>query len=475
MMNENNIYDLIILGGGAAGFAAAIKSNELGAKSLMVNAGLPIGGTCVNVGCVPSKKLLWAGEILHNLNNHRIPGIEAEIKDFDFSKIIQDEVNLVERMRDEKYQKVLLNLKWVKFEEGEAHFISEDEIDVGGKRYKGKKFIIATGSTTSIPPINGLKETGFITHIEALRMKELPKELLIIGAGPMGLEFGQMFARFGARVNILEILPTIFKPGEANLVKQLEAILNREGINIKTGVRVVGAYKEKGKKVLSYKVLEGKSEKEERIYGDEILLATGKTPNTDGLQLEKAKVNVDRRKAVIVNEFLQTSNEGIYAAGDVANLPLRLETTAGREGSIAVENALEGNRKRIDYNEVPYAIFTDPSLAGVGLTEEDMMNRYGVCSCRTLQFKDLPKAIIKNRTEGAVKLVIHPDTAQILGVHILAPDAGDLIAEGMLIIRNKMTIYDVIDTLPVFPTFSEAIKLCALSFIKNVSELSCCV
>jgi len=474
-MKGNNTYDLIIIGGGAAGFAAAIRANELGAKALMVNAGLPIGGTCVNVGCVPSKRLLWAGEVLHNLSKYRVVGIEGEIKNFDFSKIMDDEINLVERMRDEKYRKVLLNLKGVKFEEGKAHFISEDEIDVAGKRYKGKKFIIATGSTTSIPPIDGLKETGFITHIEALRMKELPRELLIIGAGPMGLEFGQMFARFGARVNILEMLPTIFKPGEATLVKQLEAILKREGIKIKTGVRILAAHNENGKKVLTYKILEGRSEKEEKVYGDEIFLATGKTPNTDGLELEKAKVNVDRRKAVIVNEFLQTSNENIYSAGDVIHLPLRLETTAGKEGSIAAENALEGNRKKINYDEVPYAIFTDPSLAGVGLTEEEMMNRYVICSCRTLQFKDLPKAIIKNRTEGAVKLVIHPNTAQILGAHILAPDAGDLIAQGMLIIKNKMTIYDVIDTLPVFPTFSEAIKLCALSFIKKISELSCCV
>ncbi|MGB9678337.1 MAG: FAD-dependent oxidoreductase, partial [Candidatus Ratteibacteria bacterium] len=168
-MKKNSIYDLIILGGGAAGFAAAIRSDELGARTLMVNSGLPIGGTCVNVGCVPSKRLLWAGEILHSLTNHKMAGIKAEIKKIDFSKIIQDEINLEERMRDEKYQKVLLNLKNVEFKEGRAFFISDDEIEVGGNRYKGKKFIIATGSTTSVPPIDGLRETGFITHIEALR------------------------------------------------------------------------------------------------------------------------------------------------------------------------------------------------------------------------------------------------------------------------------------------------------------------
>ncbi len=470
-----NKFELIILGGGAAGFASAIKANEMGVKTLMVNSGLPIGGTCVNVGCVPSKKLLWSAEVLHSLSNHGIAGIEAEIKRIDFSKIIQDEISLVERMREEKYQKVLSNLRNVEFKEGQAFFVSDDEIQVDGNRFKGKKFIIATGSTTLVPPIDGLRETGFITHIEALRIKELPKELLIIGARPMGLEFAQMFGRFGARVDVLEILPTVFKPGEATLVKQLENILKEEGISIRTGVRVLKAYKERGKKVLIYRILEGRNEKEQEIYGDEILLATGKIPNTDALQLEKAKVDIDRRKAIIVNEYLQTSNENIYAAGDVTNLPLRLETTAGREGSIAVENAFEGNRNKINYNEVPYAIFTDPSLAGVGLTEEEMMNKYGMCSCRTLQFKDLPKAIIKNRTEGAVKLVIHPDTAQILGIHILAPDAGDLIAIGMMIVKNKMTIDDVINTLPVFPTFSEAIKLCALSFKKDITKLSCCI
>lgn len=467
---ENN-FDLIILGAGAAGFAAAIKSNEVGARTLLINSGLPIGGTCVNVGCVPSKRLLWSAEILHLVKNHKIPGIEAEVKTFDFSKVIQSEIELVEKMRETKYKDVLSDLKNVKFVEGQASFVSPEEIDVNGNRYKAKKFLIATGSTTTIPPIEGLNDTGFITHIEALKLKELPKKLLIIGAGPLGLEFAQLFSRFGTKVTVLELLPTIFQPGEASLVKRLENILVSQGISIKTNAKVKKAYRENGEKVLVY-TLNGK---EENIRGDEILLAAGKTPNTEGLNLDKARVEIDKKKRVMVNEFLQTSNENIYAAGDVTNLPLRLETTAGREGSIAAENILTGSNLSIDYDIVPYAIFTSPSLAGVGLTEKEQMKRMGVCSCRTFDFAKLPKAIIKEMTEGAIKMVIHPKTNQILGVHILAPDAGDLIAQAMLIIKNKMTIYDVIETLPVFPTFSEAIKLCALSFIKNISKISCCI
>ncbi|MFN3813903.1 MAG: mercury(II) reductase [Aquificaceae bacterium] len=471
----NRSFDLVILGGGAGGFASVIKAEELGAKTLMVNAGLPIGGTCVNVGCVPTKRLLYMAEVLQLEKNKKFDGIEMGIRKFDFSKVIQSELELVERMREEKYVKVIESLKNVKFIEGYATFISKNEIKVNGEIYKGKKFIIATGSRTTIPPIEGIKETGFITHIEALKIKELPKELLIIGAGPLGLEFAQMFSRFGSKVTVLELLPSIFMPGEREIVKRLERILSDEGITIKTNVRVKRAFKEGDKKVLEYSFLEGRQEIVERVSGDEILLATGRIPNTDGLNLDVTDVKVDKRKAIIVNEFLQTTNENIYAAGDVINLPLRLETTAGREGTIAAENALTNSEKSIDYDLVPYTIFTDPELSGIGLTEERLMEKIGRCSCRTVNFSNVPKAIIRERTEGMIKMVVHPDTKQVLGVHILSPNASEIIAQAMLIVKNNMTVHDIIETLPIFPSFSEAIKLCALSFISDISKLSCCV
>ena len=493
-----NKYDLIIIGGGAGAFAAAIRANELKAKTLLVNAGLPLGGTCVNVGCVPSKTLLWAGEVMHQAKNHGIPGVELELKSFDFKKVVQDELHLVERLRTEKYEKVLKNLEHVTFLKGKAEFGTPNEITLnrpafaeaapfaevateaesaGKQKFSGEKFVIAAGSTANIPSIEGIQGVGYITHIEALKLKKQPKELIVVGAGPVGLEFAQMYSRFGTKVTILEYGPSIFGPGEPELISKLSEILESEGITIYTGAKATKARMERGKKVLTFQ----RDGKENEVSADEILLAAGKTPNTKGLMLKKANVTVDEKQAIVVNQFFLTSNPSIFAVGDTTNLPLRLETTAGKEGTLAAENALlrqgSGGQtlKSIDYNAVPYTIFTDPQYASVGFTEDKQMKETGVCTCRTVSFRDVPKAIVLNRTEGLIKMGIDPKTKQILGVHILAPNAGDLIAQAMILIKNKNTIDDVINSMPVFPTLSEALKIVALSFTRDISKLSCCI
>ena len=464
-------FDLIIIGGGAGAFAAAIRANELKAKTAMINAGLPLGGTCVNVGCVPSKTLLWAGEILHTAKHHNVSGIELEVKNFDFQKVIQDELALVERVRTEKYEKVLQQLENVTVIEGKAQFVSSNEVEVNGEKLSAKKFIIAIGSTANVPPIDGIREAGFVTHIEALKLKKQPKELIVIGAGALGLEFGQMYARFGTKVTILQRGDSIFPATEKALTDRLAEILTKEGITIKTNVEIKAARKQDSEKIVSYVV----DSKQEEISGDEILLAAGKTPNTQGFAIDKAGVEIDKKQAIVVNQFFQTSQPHIFAVGDVTNLPLRLEPTAGHEGTLAAENALTGSQNSIDYNSVPYTVFTDPQLAGVGFTEDEQMKKMGVCACRTVSFENVPKAIIMHRTEGLIKMAIHPQTKQILGVHILAPNAGELIAEAMMLVKNKNTIDYVTSSLPMFPTLSEAIKLVALSFTRDISKLSCCI
>lgn len=469
----DNTFDLVIIGGGAGAFAAAIYANQLGAKTLMVNYGLPLGGTCVNVGCVPSKTLLWAGEVMHLAKNHNIPGIDIEVKNFDFAKTVQHEIDLVDKLRDKKYQKVLSQLENVTHLEERAGFVSPNEIEVDGQKYTAKKFIIAAGSTATVPPIENIKEVGYITHIEALKLKQQPKELIVIGAGPLGLEFAQMYARFGTKVIILQRNVSIFPPAERELTDRLAEILTKEGITIKINVQIKSAGKDGDRKVLVYK--EADLSTETLVKADEILLAAGKTPNTKGLGLDKAGVEIDEKQAIKVGSSFQTSQPHIYAVGDVTNAPLRLETTAGREGTLTAENALNNAKNSIDYNLVPWTIFTDPQLASVGLTEEQEVKRIGSCLCRTVSFTDVPKAHITGRTEGLIKMVIHPETKVILGVHILAPHAGDLIAQTMVLVKNKNTIKDVIDSLPMFPTLSESIKIVALSFTTDISKLSCCV
>ena len=463
-------YDFIIIGGGAAGFAAAIRANELKAKTALVNTGLPLGGTCVNVGCVPSKALLYAAEVLQIAKHHGIPGINLEVKSFDFQKVIQDELALVDNLQKEKYESVLKDLEHIEHIEGRAKFISKNEIEVNGETLQAEKFIIVTGSTATIPPIKGIQETGYVTHIEALKLKEQPKELVVVGGGPLGLEFAQMYARFGTTVTILE-RGDIIPHTEKEISLRLKQILEKEGIAIKTKVEIQFAQIQNGKKSLTYTM----GGKEETISADEILLAIGKTPNTQELDLLKAGVEVNEHKAIIVNEKMQTSAQHIYAAGDVTDAPLRLETTAGREGTISAENALNNTGESMDYNTIPYAIFTDPQVAGVGFTEEQQIEKTGVCACRTVSFEHLPKALIIHRTEGLIKMAIDPKTQQILGVHIVGPQAAELIAGAMMLVKNKNTIDDVVKSVPMFPTLSEAIKLVALSFTKNISKISCCV
>ena len=466
-----NKYDLIIVGGGAGAFAAAIKANELNAKTAMINKGLPLGGTCVNVGCVPSKTLLYAGEVLHLAEHHGIPGIELEVKNFNFQKVVADELALVEKMRQEKYEGVLKNLENVKLIEGRAKFVSETEVEVNGERLTADKFIIASGSTANVPPIEGIKEAGYITHIEALKLDRQPKELVVIGGGVLALEFAQLFTRFGIKVTMLHRSDAIFSAGDKDLVKRLIEVFSKEGIVVKTNAPIKSVRKEGNKKVITYEI-DGKQEK---ISCDEILLAAGKTANTGGLGLEQAKVEVSSGKSIIVNENFQTKNPNVFAVGDVAALPLRLETTAGREGTLAAENALKNTKNIIDYDTVPYTIFTDPQLAGVGLTEDEQMKRMKTCACRTVSFEHVPKAAILRRTEGLISMSIHPETSEIMGVHILSPLASELIAEAMMLVKNKNTIDDVINSLPMFPTLSEAIKLVAVSFRKDISKLSCCI
>jgi len=464
-------FDLIIIGGGAGAFAAAIRANELKAKTAIVNVGLPLGGTCVNVGCVPSKILLYAGEILHHVKNHGVAGVELEVKNFDFQKVVQDELALVEKLRKEKYEKVLKYLENVTILDGRAKFISPNEVEINGEKLQAAKFIIAAGSTANVPPIENIREVGYVTHIEALKLQKQPKELIVVGAGPVGLEFAQMFSRFGTKVTILQRGHLLFPPAENALTDRLQEILEKEGIAVKKNTEVKSVRKENGKKVISY-IINGAKEE---VSADEILLAAGKTPNTQWLGLDVVGVEINKQQAVVVNQYFQTSNQNIFAVGDVTNTPLRLETTAGREGTFAAENALKGTQLFIDYNTVPYAIFTDPQLAGVGFTEDKQMKQIGVCACRTVSFADVPKAIIMRRTEGIIKMAIHPQTKQILGVHILAPNASELIAEAMMLVKNKNTIDDVVNSLPMFPTLSEAIKIVALSFTKDISKLSCCI
>lgn len=470
-------FDLIILGGGAGAFASAIKANELGAKTAMVNAGLPLGGTCVNVGCVPSKTLLKIGEIAY-YGGHGFASISGKLT-VDFEKAVEEELELVDKMRHDKYVEVLKNLKNVTHFEGRAKFVSKNEVEVDpsagsgqvGKKLQAEKFVIATGSTALPVPLKGLDKVSYITHIEALKLKKLPKSMVIIGAGPLGLEFGQMYHHFGTRVTILQKAQQVMPRTEPELSEALQKYLEEEGMTIFVNADSKSVRKEGGEIIVTFEV----DGQQHEARGEVLMFAAGKTPNTPDLGLQKAGVEVNDKQAIKVNDELQTSASNIFAAGDVIDKPLRLETTAGKEGNIAAENALSGSRRKMDYQAVPYAVFTTPNLAGVGKTDEEAVKSGISCNCNTFPFEFVPKAAIIKDTRGLVKIVIDNNTHQVLGVHILGPEAADLIHEAAMIVRNKMRLEDVIDTVHVFPTLSESTKLAAQSFFKDIAKLSCCI
>ena len=462
-------FDLGIIGGGAAAFAAAIKAEDFGVKTVMVNGGT-IGGTCVNVGCVPSKRLLTMGGHYYYPLQEGHPGIICDRIGLDYPTVIDTKNLLIRGLRKKKYADVVKSLKHLDYVEGHATFESKHTIGVDGRSITARKFVIATGSSPRPPQVAGAGEIDYLTNVEALDLRNPPESIIIVGGRALGLEFSQIFRHFGSKVTVVQRSDRIVPEEEPEISVALRKCLEAEGIVINTGVSLL-AFKEKnGKKEVHVKT--GRSEKV--LRADEILMATGRRPNTDGLNLDTAGVKTAEDGAVLVNREMRTTASHVWAAGDVKGEPM-LETAAAKEGAIAAENALSQVRRKMDYSAVPRAIFTSPQVATVGLTEREVLERGLQCNCRTLKMENIPKALITGQTRGLIKMVIDNRTRRILGVHILSDMAADMIHEGVLAVKNKLTIEDLVDTVHVFPTMSEAVKLTAQSFTKDVSSLSCCI
>ena len=463
-------FDLVIIGGGAAGFAAATKANDVGMSSVIINDGLPIGGTCVNVGCVPSKHLLHLAELAHRPQHPGWPAIGAVIPPADFGEAIRGTGALVETLRGTNYMDVVDSLERAQYVEARGRFFSPTELEAAGKRYTTRAFLIATGSRPAAPPVPGLAEAGYWTNREALEADRLPQELVVIGAGPIGLELGQVFLRFGSRVTVLEMENQVLPRFEPIVARELRRALSDEGMAIHTAARVTSVRVEGGRKVVTAEI-DGQARD---FPCDEILVATGVSPNTEGLGLEAAGVRVDARGFIETDEGLRTSSVGIFAAGDVTGNGF-LETLAAKEGAVAAENALTGSERTIKYEHIPQAVFTDPQVASVGITEAQEMERYNACSCRSVEVASIPKAQAVGDSYGVIQLVAHPETSVLLGAHMVAPMAADLIHEATLAVKFGLTVDDLIDTVHVFPTHSEGIKMAAQAYVRDISVMACCI
>ena len=470
-------YPLVIIGGGAAAFAAATKANDLNQKAIIINAGLPIGGTCVNVGCVPSKVLLEIGAQLYYPQNRRFASLKnsAQYKNSppDITKIIAEKDEIVESLRQSNYRDVISALKNVEFVEGTGRFISPNAVEVTGNRSRtieAEKFIVATGSRAKVPPIKGIEKVKYLTNIEALSLKRVPEHFVVLGGGPLGLEFAQMYRHFGSEVLVIEMEKRVLPLEESEVSREIQRALEDEGIQFMTSSKLMEL---SNNGTLKHAKIDYNGDVVE-IDFDEILIATGVQPNTARLNLESAGVKINQRGFVETDEHLRTSNPNIYAAGDCVG-KMALETVAAKEGAVAAENALTGSEKTINYEQIPHAVFTTPQVASVGITEAEIMKRIKVCACRTVPISSVPKGRALKEKYGIVKLVINPHTAEIVGAAVVSPVAAEMIHEAALAIRNKMTIYDLIDTVHIFPAFSEGLKIAAQAFTRDISTMSCCI
>jgi len=465
-------FDLIIIGGGAAAFAAANRANKLKKRALLINDRniLPLGGTCVNVGCIPSKIMLHQGQEYFYPARSRFRAIALKGK-ADFVEALRETREMVLGFQTKNYFNVIEKQEYVEFKEGRAGFKDPHTIEVGDEEYKGDNILIATGASTFIPPVKGMEDIDYLTNKTIFNLEEKPDSIIVLGGGPEAMEFTQIFHHFGIKVIVLQRSDRILTKLDEMVARELQRHLEDEGIRIITGTSVREAKKLNGGVEL---VVDIKGKGEQLISAERLLIAAGLKANTGGLDIDNSGVELGEKGFIKVNDQMQTSQPHIYAAGDVTGL-MPLETVAAKQGNIAALNMFENAGKTINYLEIPQAVFTSPEVASVGMTEEEYMKKYNVCMCRTISFEHVEKAAAIKDTRGLIRMVVDPKTLQVIGVHMVGPMAADIITTATYAIKNKMTIFDIRDTVHVFPTLSEVIKKVAQSFEQNLDDMACCV
>ncbi len=475
-------YDLVILGSGSTAFAAAITANDLGKSAVMTEA-RTVGGTCVNRGCLPSKNLIEAAKLLHDARAPRYPGLVGRDLGLDFRQLIAQKDAVIAGYREKKYLSIFDEGRAVPSVRGQARLLAPHTVEVAGPegatRLHGDQILVALGSAPVIPAIAGLRDVPYLTSDlltsgEDGELTGLPASLIVIGGGYIAVELGQMFSRFGSAVTILERGERLLVAYEPEIGLTLGALLRAEGLDVRTGARVTGVRGDRAGVVVTATV-DGQARE---VAATRVLVATGRRPHTAGVGLEEAGVRLDARGAVVVDEFLRTSVPHIWAAGDVigAEQGSQMATPLGaRDGGIAAHNALSGAApRRVDHRVIPRAVFTDPQVGVVGLTDAEATAAGHNCWCNTLPLDLVPRAGAIRDTRGVIKMVADADSGEVLGVSMLGVNAAEVIHEAAMGLRFHATIDDFIDLLHVYPTMAEALKIVAISRYKDPGKLSCC-
>ena len=444
-------YDLIVVGAGAAGSTAAAEARGQGARVAMVEQ-WKVGGTCLNAGCDPTKALVRAAHALHETRTAGRFGIAVEDAEVDWPQVIDRVERVIDTIRggdgDRNIREAGIDLR-----KGHARLLSPTEVAVEGDVLRGEAVILATGVRAFVPAIPGLREAGFITNVEAVTLPALPRSLAIIGGGTIAMEFAQIFARFGVEVTVLGRNPRLLPLEEPELVDTLRDLLAQEGVRIETGVTLECVSSRRDRK----RIVAHRDGRRFEVETDEILVAAGRTPQVEDLGLETAGVVYDAT-GIAADATLQTSAPRVWAAGDcVAGTP-RFTSLADHQGRVAAHNALGGMPVRDAIETVvPTAVFTDPELGRVGLTEAAARQAGHDVRAETVPMRDLARAVITGETAGGVKLVADAATGRMLGGSVLAAGGGELLGEIALAVRLGLTCHAIADTLHAYPTFSEGV------------------
>ena len=463
---ENN-FDLVVIGGGPGGYVCAIRAAQLGLKTACVESRGALGGTCLNVGCIPSKSLLNLSENFHKAK-----------KDFNQQGIEFNGIKLnIEKMMSNKNKSIQVLTKGVEFLfkknkvtyfKGKGVLFSKDEIVIyesNNKRInvKSKSIVIATGSTVSSLSGIEINEKNIVSSTGALSFNKVPAKLAVIGGGYIGLEMGSVWSRLGSDVTVIEYLDYITPGMDREISNEFQKILSKQGIKFKMGSKVVSV-EDQGKSVLiSY--INVKNSKKEVLEVDKVLVSVGRKPYTEGLNLSKVGVKKDSKGRIEVNDKLQTSISNIYAIGDVIKGPM-LAHKAEEEG-IAVAEILAGQAGHVNYDVIPGVVYTSPEVATVGKTEEQLKYENRSYKIGKFPFLANSRAKVNNETEGFVKILADSKTDKVLGVHIIGPHCGDMIAEMALAMEFGASAEDIARTCHAHPTHTEAIKEAALAVDKR--------
>jgi mercury(II) reductase len=463
----NGQFDLAVVGAGSAGFSAAITAAETGAQVALIGHGM-MGGTCVNVGCVPSKALIRAAESVYQARTaSRFAGIQGHAQVADWRAVMAQKDKLVADLQRARYMDLLPTYNSIGYLDGPARLV-DGGVAINGRDIKADKVIIATGARSAVPDIPGIEEVPYLTSTTALELERLPKSLLVIGGGYIGCELAQMFARMGVEVTIVcrsRLLPQ----AEPEIGAALTGYFQDEEISVQNGI----VYKEISRTEGGVALLVSRDGQEVRLEAGQVLVVAGRQPNTEGLGLAKAGVEVLDNGGIAVDERMQTSKAGVYAAGDVTGRD-QFVYMAAYGARIAAENAMNVDVSRYDATAMPSVVFTDPQVASVGLTETEARHQGLAVRTSTLPLVHMSRALAARDTRGLIKLVAEADTDRLLGAHILAPEGADSIQTAVMAIKHGLSITDLAETIFPYLTTVEGLKLAAQGFNKDVTKLSCC-